>query len=141
MRPVGMLQNADPFRVADQIRKADTNAIGVEDKLRPVGVKTSVAIQVEIKTKLGRAVCEVRDHKDRRPRVVKQVNLVLADIRVPVERLAIAGINITDVGQAGQTGPESIWVDEIRRDQEIVSEQIALRRDARDDFGKRPRLA
>ena len=123
MRPVRVLQNANPFRIAHQQRgRRRNNAVGVENPLNPVRVEAPVAIQVQVEAKFGGSAREIGDDKDRRARVVEQVGLVLADISVPVERLASTGVHVTDIHQARQVGSEAVRIDKIRRYQEVVSE-------------------
>ena len=137
-----MLQYSNPFRVAPvKVRLASEDAVCVEHPLVSIGVEAPVAIQIEVETELGSAGREVRHHEDRRPRVVKQVRLIAPDIIVAIERQPAAGIDITDIRQAGQIGPETRRSDKIGRDKEIIGEPIALRRDARDDFGEGAGLA
>ena len=143
MRLVGMLQNADPFRIAPiETGLGGHETVGIEYTLHSIGVEAPVAIQVEVKAEIGRAVRDVGDHKNRRTRVVVQVEQVFADIRVVVKQLAI-GVGVTDIGQvwSGQARIETAGTDEIGRYQEVVGEQVALRGDARYHFRERPGLS
>ena len=116
------------FRIArQQGGRLRNNAVGVENPLNPVRIEAPVAIQVQVEAKFGGAAREIGDDKDRRARVVKQVDLVLPDISVPVQRQATVGVNVTHVRPVGRRELESVRVkpvriDKIRRYQEIVSE-------------------
>src|SRR5207248_3874942 len=116
MRLVGMLENANPFRIAPiKIGQRHWKTVRIVHALKSVRVEASVAIQVEVKAEVGRAGREIRDHKNGRTRVVEEVALVLAYIGVVVQRLAI-GVGVADVGQVDLVLPdEALRVDIIRR--------------------------
>ena len=83
MRPIGPGENSDPFRIADEPVRRKGEATGIHWNDNPVAVKTSIAIQIQIKAEIEswRAARGIRVHKDRRPRIDQEVGHHFRQIR------------------------------------------------------------